>query len=90
MIGTVKPQVIKPARVVTPQCCVEVDPPTHAQMWRRDRYKKLRPQFDPDRCQHESTVEIDGKHYCTAHAGRIALDRWLKGDLVEAATCPAT
>jgi hypothetical protein len=83
-IGTVKPQIIKPARVVTPQCCVTVEPPTHATMWRRDRYKRLRPHFNPDHCQHESTVEIDCDHYCTAHAGKIALDRWLSGKLREA------
>jgi hypothetical protein len=83
MIASVKPQVIKPARVVTPQCCVEVDPPTHCTSYRLDRYKRLRPHFDPHRCQHESTVEIDGKHYCTAHAGKIALERWLSGSLVE-------
>lgn len=83
-IDVLKPKIIKPERVETPQCCAEVDPPTKASMWRRDRYKKLRPHFDPDRCQRESTVEIDGKAYCRGHAGGMALDRWLKGDLVEA------
>lgn len=80
-VGVLKAKIIKPERVVTPQCCAEVEPPTHANMWRRDRYLKLRPTFDPDRCQRESTVEIDGKPYCRLHAGGIALDRWLSGNL---------
>ncbi|MER9176202.1 hypothetical protein NKH72_21740 [Mesorhizobium sp. M0955] len=81
-VSVLKPKIIKPERVVTPQCCAEVEPPTHATMWRRDRYKKLRPQFDPDRCQRESTLDIEGKPYCRIHAGQLALDRWLSGELV--------
>lgn len=77
-----KPHVIKPKRVETPQCCVPVDPPTHAQHWRRDRYKKLRPHFDPDQCQRESTMMIDGKPYCRIHAGQLALEKWMTGELV--------
>ncbi|WP_316397326.1 hypothetical protein [Bradyrhizobium sp. 33ap4] len=83
MIGEIKAKIIKPARVVTPQCCAPVEPPTKATMWRRDRYLKLRPSFNPDACQRESTVEIDGKPYCRLHAGGLALDKWLKGELVE-------
>jgi hypothetical protein len=83
-IGEIKIKVIRPEPVHTPQCCMKVDPPTHANMWRRDRYKTLRPTFDPDLCQRESTVRIDGKPYCRIHAGGIALDRWIKGKLIEA------
>lgn len=77
-----KPITIKPARIETPQCCVPVDPPTHAEHWRRERYKKLRPHFDPDHCQRESSFQIDGKFYCRIHAGQLSLERWLKGELV--------
>lgn len=73
-----------PSNPQTPQCCVPVEPPTHNEMWRRDRYKRLRPAFDPDRCQRESALEIDGKPYCRLHAGQEALSRWMKGELVEA------
>jgi hypothetical protein len=81
-LTALKPIIVKPARVSTPQCCVPVAPPTHAEMWRRDRYKKLRPKFDADRCQRESILKIDGKCYCRIHAGQLALDLWMKGDLV--------
>ena len=83
-IAAVKPVVIKPVRKVTPQCAVVIPAHTHHERWRQSRYAELRPHMDPKRCQHESTVEIDGKHYCTAHAGKIALDRWLSGKLREA------
>lgn len=80
---SLKPRVIKPARVITPQCCAPVEPPTHATMWRRDRYKKLRPEFNPDLCQRESSLSIHDKPYCRIHAGGLALDMWLTGQLVE-------
>jgi hypothetical protein len=83
-LSAVKPIVVKPARVVTPQCCVEIPANTHHERWRQERYAKMRPHWKPTHCQHESTVEIDGLHYCTAHAGKIALDRWLSGKLREA------
>jgi hypothetical protein len=83
-ISAIKPKVIKPEPRHTPQCCVPVDPPTHAEMWRRERYTRTRPSFDPDRCQRESVIDIDGNHYCRLHAGGIALERWLKGELTEA------
>lgn len=82
MISQIKPKVLKPEPTHTPQCCVPVDPPSHAQMWRRDRYVKLRPDFDPNRCQRESVVLIDGDHYCRLHAGGVALEKWLKGELI--------
>lgn len=83
MISQIKPKIIKPDPIITPQCSAAVDPPTKASMWRRDRYKKLRPTFDPDRCQRESSIEINGKPYCRIHAGGLALDKWLSGKLVE-------
>lgn len=86
MIDEIKAKVIRPEPLHTPQCSAPVEPPTHATMWRRDRYIRLRPHMDPDRCQRESTIEIDGKPYCRLHAGGIALDRWLGGKLSEA-TC---
>lgn len=79
-----KPKIIKPARVVTPQCCIEIDPPLHAPEWRKNRYSKLRPSYDPTLCQHPSVLEYQGKHYCGRHAGVLALDLWVSGKLVEA------
>jgi hypothetical protein len=83
MIGQLKPKIIKPKPRHTPQRQAVVDPPTHATMRRHDRYKRLRPTFDPDRCQRESTVEIDGKPYWRIQAGSMALERWLRGELTE-------
>lgn len=79
-----KPLIVKPEPVSTPQCCVEVTPPTHAPHWRRDRYKITRPSFNPDRCQRESLLEYEGKNYCKIHAGQLALEMWLSGKLKEA------
>lgn len=78
-----KPTIIRPKQQATPQCCVEVEPPTKATMWRRERYVRLRPDYNPDLCQKPSTIEIDGKCYCMAHAGKIALEKWIVGDLEE-------
>jgi len=70
-----------PKPVATPQCSAPVDPPSHAPAWRRERYMRLRPSYDPDCCQRDSSVVIDGKTYCRLHAGGIALDRWLRGEI---------
>ncbi|UFW91035.1 hypothetical protein BjapCC829_21850 [Bradyrhizobium barranii] len=86
MIRPVKPVFVKPARVVTPQCCIEPDDNDRMRLWRQERYRQLRPDFDPQKCQRESVVEIDGKHYCGSHAGKVALNKWLSGDLVEKTT----
>jgi len=47
--------------------------------WRGQRYG------EPfvNRCFHDAVVEIDGKGYCRLHGGHIALDKLLKGELVE-------
>lgn len=75
---------IKPERIITPQCSTVIPANSHFEAWRKDRYKKLRPDMDPERCQRESTVKIDGKPYCSNHAGKIALKLWLSGKLKEA------
>lgn len=84
MIARLKPLRVKPARIIAPQCSAEpeFDTPRNKE-WRQERYKKLRPTYDPKLCQRESTVEIDGKPYCSSHGGSIALKKWLRGDLVE-------
>ena len=64
----------------TPQCCVHIAPPTHNKTWRQKRYGD---KGDHTRCQRESVVAINGKHYCRMHGGFIALDKWLKGELIE-------
>lgn len=46
--------------------------------WRKERYKKLRPDFDPIRCQHLAVIEMDGIPMCRRHAGMVALDHMLK------------
>jgi hypothetical protein len=86
VIKPVKPIRIKPVHVPTPQCCVEVKWPDND--WRRERYKKLRPTFDPDHCQHESSFDIDGNLYCKLHAGQVALDKWVRGLLVAVEVLP--
>lgn len=83
-----KPQVIRPERVETPQCETPVAEPYPSWDWRKDRYSKLRPHFDPSRCQHESVFKLDGKYLCKKHAGIYALEKWMKGELVAAEVHP--
>lgn len=83
MLKKLKPVYDPPKRIPTPQCCVEVEDTVRLQQWRLDRYKALRPEFDPLKCQREASVEIDGKPYCSNHGGRVALKKWLRGELVE-------
>lgn len=83
MLTVLKPQRVIPKPVETPQCCVEVGPPSHATMWRLERYAKLRPHFNANLCQRESVFQHDGKCYCRIHAGQLALELWLNGRLKE-------
>lgn len=55
--------------------------------WRERRYGDK--PCDPQRCQRHAQYEIDGKGYCSLHAGKIALHagkialhRWAAGKLV--------
>ncbi len=68
-IKVLKPLVPKPD--ATPQCCVKVDPPWRNSSWRKERYGGE--ENDYNRCQRNSTVQIDGKYYCRLHAGQVAL-----------------
>lgn len=76
-----KPRIQQHPRVETPQCSATVPPPTHSEQWRLGRYKELRPHYDPTKCQRESTLSIDKKPYCRIHAGQIALEKWMKGEI---------
>lgn len=60
------------------QCSAETftDPRQRARMV--ERYKRLRPHYDPDKCQRCATVTVNGKPMCKIHAGRIALREMLK------------
>lgn len=80
----------QPERTVTPQCCVKIEETEYLkrEKWRQNRYMKLRPHFDPELCQRESTVNIDGKYYCHPHAGQLALKWWLEGKLKQKAEPP--
>lgn len=83
-ISRIKPILVKHPRVETPQCCAQVHESDNNRyrQWRLERYQKLRPSFDPLKCQRESVVMIDGKAYCRTHAGALALKKWLNGELV--------
>lgn len=81
-IRQLKPIVIKPESVQTPQCCVRVEEPVGSRGWRKERYMRLRPGLDPDLCQHSSVFEIDGYFYCRMHAGQKTLEMWREGRLV--------
>lgn len=82
MIETLKPVVIKPARIVTPQCSAVIPADSRFEQWRKGRYSRLRPHMNAECCQRESIVQIDGKPYCRLHAGGMALEKWLSGELV--------
>ena len=81
----IKPKAIKPKIEKSPQCCVVVEQSPSTE-WRIERYRRTRPQYNPLCCQQPSTYEIDGKPYCTSHAGKIALEKWIVGDLEERIT----
>lgn len=82
-IREIKPKIIKPEPIITPQCSATVDPPTHNKAWRGNRYGAMRPEFDASKCQRQSTVMIMDKPYCRVHGALVALDLWLRGELVE-------
>lgn len=45
--------------------------------WRVKRY--VARGYDPDRCAHVATVEVDGRKLCTLHAGAAALKILMEG-----------
>lgn len=82
-ISKLKPVIIKPERIATPQCCATADANPREAGWRQLHYSKRRPHFDSAKCQRESFVEIDGQPYCRVHASKIALEMWLTGKLIK-------
>lgn len=69
-----------PPRVARPMCCNPASDDTVRLIdWRSRRYGA-----EASHCQRLARYEIDGKPYCSLHAGRIALQRWRDGALVEA------
>lgn len=74
----IKPLIPEP--VVTPQCCVAFDETKWA-----DHYLKRRAArcdafgWNPALCTKPSSYEIEGKFYCTQHAGQIALKMMTEG-----------
>lgn len=84
MIKKLKLVNIKPKKVITPQCQAPADSDSSRyKQWRLDRYKKLRPDYDPLKCQRASTVAINDQPYCRCHAGQLALRWWLSGKLID-------
>lgn len=83
-----KPQVLRPVYTPTPQCegDVHINPYLRETKWREERYKKLRPHFDPMKCQHESVYKLDGKCLCKKHAGMYCLEKWENGGLTSEPT----
>lgn len=72
---------LRPAREDPPmiQCEATVLPPTHDNDWRRRNYQGPY----PDHCRRMSAITIDGRSYCRLHAGGLALEKWLSGQLRE-------
>jgi len=79
LMKRIKP--IIPDRVVTPQCRVAFDHSVYGKHYlehRASRCNKLG--WAVDQCCKPSSYEIDGKFYCTQHAGQIALKILLERD----------
>ena len=64
-----------PAPVETPQCCVEIyrNPAVPRVYWAHRQRMDEPKGFDSKRCARWATYEIDGGHYCSLHAGQLAL-----------------
>lgn len=60
------------------KCSFIVPANTFLNEWRLQRYPDR-----PRECRHGAYVEIDGKAYCARHGGKIALEKWARGELVE-------
>jgi hypothetical protein len=56
--------------------------------WREDRYTR-RGFSNAQKCQRHAQYEIDGKFFCSLHAGKIALALWVDGVLAENTTTVA-
>lgn len=53
----------------------------HYTQWRTDRYKD--DSHPHECCRRIAVVMVDDRAYCRLHAGRLALDKWIKGELTE-------
>lgn len=73
VVARTKPAPLRPT--YTPQCCVEMarNPAVPSIYWKHRKRMDEPKGFDSNRCARSSTYEIDGKHYCSLHAGQIAL-----------------
>lgn len=71
-LARVKP--IRPAPVVTPQCCVSFDGKMFQKHYLERRSKRCAAMgWNPAKCTKPSSYKIDGNHYCTQHAGQLAI-----------------
>ena len=71
-VKRIKPLVPKP--VTTPQCCVKFDPKQFQAHYLRRREERCAEHgLKIDQCTRPSSFRIDGKNYCTMHAGQVAL-----------------
>lgn len=61
-----------------PQCTAVTNTDIRQQTRMRERYMRLRPEYDPELCQRQASVTVDGKPMCKIHAGRIALAKMLR------------
>jgi len=71
-----------PVAYSTPQCCVMVNDSSYSQYALARRHERLaQHNFEPGRCTRPSSYEIDGKSYCTAHAGKVALKKLIETEM---------
>lgn len=75
-IRQLRPAKIAKSKITLPQCEFPVDEPIRNKLWAKKGYKA-------EFCQKEAGIAIGAKCYCRQHAGQIALDKWLKGELTD-------
>jgi hypothetical protein len=72
-----------PPEPPTPQCESNVQDFGERELsWRMQRYGAEK--ATAFRCIRTSVVQIDGKHYCRLHGGHIVLDKYIRGEIVDA------
>jgi hypothetical protein len=65
---------IRHAPVETPQCSVSFDESVYGKSYLKRREQRcIDKGWDVEKCNKPSSYELDGKFYCTQHAGQVAL-----------------
>ena len=82
-VGETKRLQPKMDKIYNPQCCIKTDGYENSYQHHKDAIDERSKErgWDVHQCQNYSVYMIDGDHYCTIHAGKVALRKLMWEEL---------